>query len=158
DGNAHTMVAVGADKKIQVWLVTGRQRFEIPVDQEGQMVINYLGPSELRSGETTVGRIYRFPRYSIADIIQGREDKAPPEAFRNKMVLVGAVAVGLSDLHKTPFDAVLSGVETHAMAIDNILRQNFVIEPWWVHWFTLANIILVGVLLIRLLPRLGAIR
>jgi adenylate cyclase len=122
------------------------------------MVINHLGPSELRSGETKAGRIYRFPRYSIADIIKGREDKAPPEALRDKMVLVGAIAVGLSDLLKTPFDATFPGVETHAMVIDNILRQNFVVEPWWVSWFTMANIILVGVLLIRLLPRLGAIR
>ncbi len=158
DGKANVLVDVGADQEVQVRLVTERQSLNIPVDQEGRMVINHLGLSELRSGETTAGRVYRFPRYSIADILAGREDKAPPKAFRDKMVLVGAIAVGLSDLYTTPFGTAFPGVETHATIIDNILSRHFLVEPWWGSWFTMANIILVGVLLIRLLPRLGAIR
>ena len=158
DGKANVLIDVGADQEVQVRLVTGRQSLNIPVDQAGRIVINHLGPSELRSGETTAGRMYRFPRYSIADIVAGRADKAPPEAFRNNMVLVGALAVGLSDLYTTPFETAFPGVETHATIIDNILRQDFLVEPWWGSWFTTANVILVGVLLIWLLPRLGAIR
>lgn len=158
DGKANVLIDVGTDQEVQVRLVTGRQSLNIPVDQEGRIVINHLGPSELRPRETTAGRLYRFPRYSIADILAGREDKAPPEVFRNKMVLVGAIAVGLSDLYTTPFETAFPGVETHATIIDNILRQHFLVEPWWGSWFTIAHIILVGVLLVRLLPRLGAIQ
>jgi len=158
DGNANTVVTVDADRQVQVWLVTGRQRLGIPVDQQGRMVVNHLGPSELHSGETTEPRHYLFPRYSITDIVKGREDKAPPAAFRDKMVLVGATALGLSDLRPTPFDTAFPGVETHAAIIDNILRQRFLIVPWWGGWFTTANIVLVGVFLMLFLPRLGAIR
>ena len=158
DGNASTLVSVGTDKQVQVWLVTGNQRLEIPVDEQGLMVVNHLGPSELAPGETTAGRRYRFPRYSIADIVNGRETAAPPEAFRNKMVLVGGTAVALSDQRVTPFDAAFPGVETHATIVDNILRQRFLVEPWWGSWCTIANIVLVGALLMLLLPRLGALQ
>jgi len=158
DGNANTLVSVGADQKVQVWLVAGRQRLAIPVDEQGRMLINHLGSSELSPSETSAHRRYRFPRYSIADIVHGRETAAPPEAFRDKIVLVGATAVGLPDLRLTPFDAAFPGVETHATIIDNILRQRFLVVPWWGSWFTIANIVVVGVCLILLLPRLGAIR
>ena len=131
NGNANTLVSVSADQKIQVWLVAGRQRFEIPVDEQGRMVVNHLGPSELAPNETTARRQYRFPRYAIADIVKGRETAAPPEAFRNKIVLIGATAVGLSDQRITPFDPAFPGVETHATIIDNVLRQRFLVAPWW---------------------------
>jgi adenylate cyclase len=158
DGTANTLVTVDADSQVQVWLTTGRQRLEIPVDQRGRMVVNHLGPSGLSAGETTADRTYRFPRYSIADIVKGRETKAPSEAFRDKMVLIGATAVGLLDLRLTPFDSAFPGVETHATVIDNILRQHFLAVPWWGSWFTSVNIVLIGILLIVLLPRLGPIR
>ena len=157
NGNASTLVSVSADQKIQVWLVAGRQRFEIPVDEQGRMVVNHLGPSELTPNETTARRQYRFPRYAIVDIVKGRETAAPPEAFRNKIVLIGATAVGLSDQRITPFDPAFPGVETHATIIDNVLHQRFLVVPWWGSWGTTANIVLVGICLILLLPRLGAL-
>jgi adenylate cyclase len=157
-GNASTLVSIGADQKIQVWLVAGRQRFAIPVDEQGRMIVNHLGPSELAPRETTTRRQYRFPRYAIADIVQGRETAAPPEAFRNKIVLIGATAVGLADQRVTPFDPAFPGVETHATVIDNILRQRFLVVPWWGSWCTGANIALVGIGLMLLLPRLSALR
>src|SRR5712691_6047352 len=156
-GNANTLVSISADQKIQVWLVAGRQRFEIPADEQGRMLVNHLGPSELAPNETTARRQYRFPRYAIADIIKGRETAAPPAAFRDKIVIIGATAVGLSDQRITPFDPAFPGVETHATIIDNVLRQRFLVVTWWGSWCTTANIVLVGLCLILLLPRLGAL-
>ena len=159
DGNANTGVFVDADGNVQVWLATGRQRLDIPVDQGGRMVVNHLGPSELAASETTTNRRrYRFPRYSITDIVKGNATAAPPEHFRDKMVIIGATAVGLSDLRITPFDAAFPGAETHATVIDNVLRQQFLVEPWWGSWFTSAHILLIGICLMLLLPRLGALR
>jgi len=156
-GNASTLVSVSADQKIQVWLVAGRQRFEIPADAQGRMLVNHLGPSELAPNETPARRQYRFPRYAIVDIIKGRETAAPPEAFRDKIVIIGATAVGLADQRITPFDPAFPGVETHAAVIDNVLRQRFLVAPWWGSWCTTANIVLVGICLMLLLPRLGAL-
>jgi adenylate cyclase len=140
-----------------VWLVAGRQRLEIPIDAQGRMIINHLGPSELTRSETTARRQYRFPRYAIADIVKGHATAAPPEAFRDKIVLIGATAVGLADQRITPFDPAFPGVETHATVIDNVLRQRFLVAPWWGTWCTTANIILIGICLILILPRLGAL-
>jgi adenylate cyclase len=156
-GHANTLVSVSADQKIQVWLAAGRQRFEIPADAQGRMLVNHLGPSELAPHETTARRQYRFPRYAIADIVKGRETAAPPEAFRHKIVLIGATAVGLADQRVTPFDPAFPGVETHAAVVDNILRQRFLVTPWWGSWCTTANIVLVGICLLLLLPHLGAL-
>ena len=58
------------------------------------MVVNHLGPSELTASETHRDRRrYRFPRYAIADIVKGNIIAAPPEHFRDKMVIIGATAV-----------------------------------------------------------------
>ena len=77
------------------------------------MLINYLGPAKT------------FPHYSITDIIKG----VYPGTFKNKIVIVGATAVGIYDLRVTPFSAVYPGVEIHATIIDNILHQNFLYRP-----------------------------
>src|SRR5262245_15340290 len=128
-GNTNTLVSIRADQSLQVWLVAGRQRFELPADEQGQMIVNHLGPSALAPNETTARRQYRFPRYTIADIVKGREVAAPPEAFRDKIVLIGATVVGLADQRIIPFDPAFPGVETHATIIDNVLRQRFLTVP-----------------------------
>jgi adenylate cyclase len=156
-GNANTLVSIRADQSIRVGLVAGRQRFELPADEQGRMIVNHLGPSALAPNETTARRQYRFPRYTIADIVKGREAAAPPEAFRDKIVIIGAIAVGLADQRITPFDPAFPGVETHATIIDNVLRQRFLTVPWWGSWFTTANIVVVGIGLMLLLPHLGAL-
>jgi len=158
EGRANVQLSISADNLAQVRLLGANHVLSIPVDTKGRMVLNYLGPSELEPGEASPGRRWRFPRYSIADIVQGRAHAAPPEAFRDKIVLIGAVAVGLSDLRSTPFDPNFPGVETHATAIDNVLRQQFLEKPEWGDWFTTANIIAVGALLMLFLPRLGPLR
>ncbi len=158
DGNASTIIAVNEESQAQIWLVTGQQRYEIPSNRDGQLVVNHLGPSELRPHELAAERRYRFPRYAIADIVQGNTAAAPPEAFRDKMVIIGATATGLSDLRITPFDTAIPGLETHAAVIDNILRRQFLVEPWWDGIFTGATIFVMGLCLTLLLVRLGPLR
>jgi adenylate cyclase len=60
----------------------------IPTDQSGQLLINYLGPPKT------------FPHVSISDILSG---KLPKGTFTEKIVLVGATAIGIHDLRSTPF-------------------------------------------------------
>ncbi len=155
-GQATTMISVDAAQTLQVVLVAGRSPLAIPVDRQGRMVINHLGPSALREEEAAVARRpYRFPRYSIVDIVRGNVQEAAPQDFQNKIVLIGATAVGLSDLRLTPFDPAFPGVETHATIIDNILRQRFLVHPWWGSWYTAGAIAFVGVGLMLVLPLLG---
>lgn len=80
-------------------------------DRAGRMLINYQG----RAGT--------YKHYSMADVVEGT---LPPETFKNKIVLVGATAIGIGDLRVTPFQTVdFPGVEIHANAIDTIITRRF---------------------------------
>jgi adenylate cyclase len=103
----------------------------IPTDENGQMRINYLGPPKT------------FPHYSITDILNGR---TPAGTFTDRIVLVGATAVGTHDLRATPLSPVFPGVEIHANIIDNILTGRFITKPHWAKIFDLIAIVFIGLL------------
>ena len=75
----------------------------------GTALINYVGP------------FHSYPHYSMVDVIEGR---VPPDTFRDKMVLIGATALGIGDIRNTPFPgAAYMGVEIHANILDNLLHS-----------------------------------
>ena len=113
----------------------------IPTDENGQMRINYLGPAKT------------FPRYSITDILKG---EIPAGTFKDRIVLVGATAVGTHDLRSTPLSPVYPGVEIHATIIDNMLTGRFITKPQWSEIFDLIAIITIGLLPGIFLPRVKA--
>jgi adenylate cyclase len=115
---------------------------EIPTDEAGRILINYLGPAGT------------FPHYSITDIINGRLDK---NLFKDKIVLVGATATAIFDLRVTPFSAVCPGIEIHATVIDNILHQNFIQRPGWTSFIDILAIIFLGLILVPILSRVKAV-
>ncbi len=78
---------------------------------DGTMLINFAGP------------YLTYPHYSMADVIDGKVD---PEAFRDKIVFVGATAIALGDMRITPFQnasVAYMGVELHANILDNLLNS-----------------------------------
>jgi adenylate cyclase len=115
----------------------------IPTDENGQLLINYLGPPKT------------FPHFSITDILSSKVAKG---AFKDKIVVVGATAMGTHDLRSTPFSPLYPGLEIHATVIDNILTQNFITKPKWSMIYDLIAIILLGALIGFALPRLSAIK
>lgn len=115
---------------------------EIPTDESGQLLINYLGPPRT------------FPHYSIADILKGA---VPPDTFRDKIVLVGATAVGIYDLRVTPFSSTYPGVEIHATVVDNILRRNFLAHSATTRFMDICSILIFGLILGLAIPRLRPI-
>jgi len=109
----------------------------------GQLLINYLGPAKT------------FPHFSISDILSG---KLPSRTFTDKIVLIGATAVGIQDLQPTPLSPLYPGVEIHATVIDNILTQRFLTTPQWSKIYDLFAIIILGTLIGIALPRMGALK
>ncbi|MBI2370849.1 MAG: CHASE2 domain-containing protein, partial [Deltaproteobacteria bacterium] len=103
------------------------------------LLINYAGPQR------------SFPHYSVADVLAG---KVPPEALRDKMVLVGATAIGIYDMRVVPFGGDYPGVEVHANVIDNILHQQYLQRPGWAAAADVAAILLLALALGLLLRRL----
>jgi adenylate cyclase len=87
---------------------------DLPVDDYGRFRINFRGPAKT------------FPYYSFVEVVSG---KVPLEIFRNKIVLVGASAVGIYDIRVTPFSSIFPGVEVHANVMDNFFRRDFLWAP-----------------------------
>ena len=114
---------------------------KIPVDRHGRALINYLGPAGM------------IPTYSAASLLDGN---LPPRVLKDKIVLVGATAVGIYDLRVTPFSGICPGVEIQATVIDNLLKGNFIRTPRLVLLVMLCILLGLGILLGVLLPRLSA--
>ncbi len=110
----------------------------IPTDEHGRMLINYRGPTGT------------FPTYSIADIY----DRAMPAGtFKDKIVLIGATAMGIFDLRVTPFSNNMPGIEKHASVVDNILHRDFLYHT---EFSVPVLIVLFAMVLGFAIPRLGA--
>ena len=130
--------------KVAIYGIEGVQMGDtfIPTDEEGKLRINYLGPHKT------------FPHYSIGDILHGT---LPKGTFKNKIVIVGATATGIYDMRNTPFDPVYPGLEIHATVADNILRNNFLHKPKWTVIYDILAIVILGILIGIVLPRLNAL-
>ncbi len=112
----------------------------IPADETGRIFINYRGPEKT------------FPHISATDVLQ---DRLPENALKDKIVMVGATAIGIYDMRVTPFSSVFPGLEIHANVLDNILSQDFMHQPNWIVYFNMLAIIVFGAFLGFTLPRSG---
>ena len=114
----------------------------IPTDENGRIMINYRG------GNRT------FPQYSVTDILN---NKIPPDKLKNKIVLLGATAVGIYDLRVTPFSNNFPGLGIHANIIDSIISKDFLQQPGYYRLFDTMAILFSGIILGLILSHLGVI-
>ena len=84
------------------------------------------------------GRPGTITSYSYSRVHDG---KVPPSAFKDKVVIVGATAPSLQDIHATPTGAVMSGPEIQADAVATALA-GFPLRSLSTGW----NIVLIVVL------------
>ena len=128
----------------------------IPINEYGQMMVNYMGH---RSSESMDGH-QTFPVRSYA----GYSEKAPgpdPDTWRrtmgvpNKIVMVGAFASGMAEDEKpTPY-GLMYGIEIHANALNTILMDNFINQaPVWVDVLILAGMVLITAFMVSRLSAL----
>jgi len=111
----------------------------IPTDPWGKILIPYYGGNEI------------FKYIPIVDIL---ENKVKREDIEEKIVLVGATAVGIYDLRVTPMSSALPGVEKHANVIASIIDGKTLL-PASSH-VVLLLIFLSGILSILFYQRLKA--
>lgn len=97
---------------------------------------------------------YAFSIDSFSDVLQGN---ISAEKYRDKIVLIGATALGIGDTFATPIDPAMSAVVSLAHSVSSILNGDFIIEPEWGLYARLAAIALIAAYIIFLLPKLGAI-
>lgn len=115
----------------------------IPTNPQGMMLLYYYGGNQT------------FPYISCADVLSG---KAPAKTFKGKIVLVGVTAAGVSagahDFMATPFSNRFPGVEKHAHEVASMLQGRFISRPSWAPFLEFGLVLLIGLLLTLLMPRL----
>jgi adenylate cyclase len=116
--------------------VAGRS---IPLDKADNMLINFAGGSFA----TPV-----FPAVSYADVM---DNTFAAGAFKDKIAVVGATAIGLGDTFWTPMGRMVSGVELHASAMNTILAASFLAPAP-------APVTMLLILLLSLLAGLAVLR
>ncbi len=94
-----------------------------------------------------------FPVDSLFDVYSG---KIPPSKYQDRLVLIGATAIGLGDSLVTPVAADTHPVEVTAHILSSILNEHFIVSPAWAVLASRLAILTVALYLVILLPRLYA--
>jgi len=115
----------------------------VPVAEDGQLLINFRGGADA------------FRQVPAHEILAGKTD---PAVFRDRFVLVGVTATAVTDVRNTVFDAQLPGVLLHANILDNVLRGEFLQQPYTLTLvLELAAIVLLVLLLGNAMRRLRGV-
>ncbi len=115
--------------------------YVVPTDANGQFWLHYAPLSRDRT----------IPAWKV--LAGGAGD----DVFDGTIVLVGTSAAGLRDLRTSPLDPALPGIEAHAQAIEQILAGRTLLRPDWAHGAEILYVAALGVVLIFVLRRVGAL-
>ncbi len=139
-------------------VVTGKRNIVVRANEAG---IEKVGIHKALTVETDAhGRIY--PYFSLSDpdkyisaveILNGTAD---PKMMKGKLTIVGTSAVGLKDIRSVPTDPVIPGVEVHAQIVEAAFNKAYLKRPGYFLAGELAFIIVAGILMIILVPWVGA--
>jgi adenylate cyclase len=139
-------------------VVTGKRNIVVRADAAG---IQKIGIHKALTVETDqYGRIW--PYFSLTDpakyvsaseILNGTAD---PKLMKGKLTIVGTSAVGLKDIRSVPTDPVMPGVEVHAQILEAAFNKAYLKRPGYFLAAELAFIIVGGILMIVLVPWVGA--
>ncbi|MCH8237650.1 MAG: adenylate/guanylate cyclase domain-containing protein, partial [Proteobacteria bacterium] len=90
---------------------------------------------------------------SAKDVLNGTVD---PAMIKGKLTIVGTSAVGLLDIRAVPTEPVMPGVEVHVQLIESALHKKWLSRPNYFIAAELTLILVGGLLMIILVPWVGA--
>ncbi len=111
----------------------GETVMTVPTDERGHLMINYSGPrfmfphvsaAEILNERPTM-RIYRraWNEKSGRWEVSTNTEVSKADFLKDKILVLGATAIGIYDLRVTPFEENYPGVETHANVLSNLLVE-----------------------------------
>jgi adenylate cyclase len=105
-----------------------------------RMLIRYRGPLMADGKPTYQDYSFYDLFYSEQQLLAGEKPEVDPSRFKDKIVIIGTTAPGLSDLFTTPFPiGKMPGMQVHASVIDDLLSGHFTQpEPAWIGAAVLA--------------------
>jgi adenylate cyclase len=129
---------------VQAVTVATHSRVSRALFSDGKAWIDYAGKT---------GRVLTVPFWRVL------EGRASPADFRGRIVVVGATAPSLQDIHGTPYSNVMPGPEIQANAVHTLLRgvPLRTISPRALDVLVIVLLALVPALLILTLPLTPAI-
>jgi adenylate cyclase len=143
------------DAEVGEWLPY-RDEIVIPIDEEGNMLINFMGvrSSAARDGHQTFPV---RPYAGYASRVPGPDPATWPRtrAVENKIIMVGAFAQGMAEDEKTTPYGLMYGVEIHANALNTILMNRFI--EYAPYWLDAAVLVVLSLLVAFLASRLSTI-
>jgi serine/threonine-protein kinase len=116
--------------------------FEIPTTLFSELLVSFKGAQG------------SFKTYSYFDVIS---DKIPSSVFKNKLVLVSASAAGIMNPLSTPTDPTMPVGVFSAHTIWTILNKEFVQQLPWGSSAQILMILVLGLAITFVLPRLRAL-
>ncbi|TET67042.1 MAG: CHASE2 domain-containing protein [Candidatus Aminicenantes bacterium] len=112
----------------------------IPTDRYYRMLFDYnLKRSEAKT-------------YSFYDVLN---ENISPDAFRNKVVLIGVTAKGLAPLYKTTAHSEASLVEILENVLENILNRTHLSRPRWALALEVLSVLYFALFLMFVIPRVN---
>lgn len=94
-----------------------------------------------------------IPYYSFFDVIN---QKIPPEAFKDKIVIVATSAAGLGVMQITPTAFNVPPAKIVANVIDNIISNDHLLRPNWALTLELLMLFFFGLYIALIIPQLKA--
>jgi adenylate cyclase len=118
----------------------------IPLDGRGAALVPFRGAGGPGAGA--------FTYVSASDVLAGR---LPAGSLNGRIALLGTTAPGLQDLRATPVGQTYPGVEVHASLLSGLLDGRWLVRPDYAAGYELLALLLMGVFLMVILPRIGAV-
>jgi serine/threonine-protein kinase len=84
------------------------------------------------------------------------KNKIQTSLFKDKIVIIGPTASGIGDRFVTPISGQMPGAEVVANSVADILSQRFLSRPAWLPYLELCLLIIFGLFISFVLPRLKA--
>ncbi len=139
-------------------VATGEKQYSVRSDQSGVVGVQ-IGDSFIPTDGDGRMRLYYSPAYaarriSAAEILNGEVKSG---ALAGQVAIVGATAVGVSDVAATPANSRMDGVEIQAQFVENILEGSRLQRPPSARWWELLSLFALALPLILFFPQLRPI-
>lgn len=120
---------------------------KIPLNGNGNAILNWYGPSGMNSHKT----FEYIPMWKVEKEIYEGAKLLHNNYFKDKIVYIGTSATSLFDLKSVPTDRIFPGVEIHTTFVNNILDNNFIkkVPPVFDILISLLLSLFVGLIVIR---------
>lgn len=121
-------------------------QFEVPTTRSGDLWMHYTALAPERT----------IPAWKILSGALGPDRLRG--AVEGRIIFVGAGAIGLRDLVSTPLQDRELGVMVHAQAAEQMILGHFLVRPDWAPGLEVALLLLLGIGIAVLLPKIGALK